>query len=105
MRTLGLRAVDTATVSRDFHHFGEGAGHGVGVGREHGFALGGVHQLIHQAQPGHGVFGVADRFAVGRGDLVRGELFRERRAADQQRHADAGFFKVGCGESPSAARS
>ena len=41
---------------------------------QHGGALVRIHQLIHEAQAGHGVFGVAHRFAVRRCDFARGEF-------------------------------
>ena len=47
-------------------------------------------------QAGHGVLGVADRgLAVGRARFcVSRELFGKRRAAHQQRHADAGVLQI-----------
>ena len=59
--------------------------------------LGGVHQAVHQAQPGHGVLGVADGRLVLRSDLAAGEAVAQRRAADQKRNAHAGFAQIGGG--------
>ena len=51
------------------------------VGLHHRLARGGIHQFVHQAQTGHGVFGVADGFAITRGDLLLRELCGKRGSA------------------------
>ena len=59
-----------------------------------GFARGGIHQLVHQAQARHGVLGVANSLAVTRRDFLLREFFRQRGAADEQGNFDARVFQI-----------
>ena len=55
-------------------------------------------KLIHQAQAGHGVLGVADGGGVLRRDFQAREFFGKRRAAYEQRNVNAGFAQIGGGD-------
>ena len=68
------------------------------VAGEHGVALRRVHQAVHQAQPGHGVLGVAHGLAVGGRDAGARESLGERGAADQHRRRDSCGFEVRRGD-------
>ena len=68
------------------------------VAGEHGVALRRVHQAVHQAQPGHGILGVAHGLAVGGRDAGARESLGERGAADQHRRQDSCGFEVRRGD-------